>query len=99
VAAHIVIFNNPSLFQADDLHQIRLFLLNGLLLACVWSEIHFGKRVKQLERELKAQDKHDRKVKGAQAHIEEQAPEHAEGAQEAHVQQKKSKEDKNKKKR
>jgi hypothetical protein len=52
-----------------------------------------------LEKELKAQEKQERKVKGAQAHIEAEAPEHAEGAQEAHVQQKKSKEDKNKKKR
>jgi hypothetical protein len=46
VISHIVIFTNPSVFRADDYGQLRYFLFNLLLLACVWSEIGFGHHLK-----------------------------------------------------
>lgn len=61
VLLHIVIFTNPSLFQADNYSDIRLFLLNVLLLTCIWSEIHFWKRVDKHTREIK----HEAKVADA----------------------------------
>ena len=58
VLLHVIIFTNPSIFQADDYSQIRSFMLNVLLLACIWSDIHFGKRLhkhaQEVERDAKA---------------------------------------------
>lgn len=57
VLLHIVIFTNPSIFQADDYSLIRSFLLNVLLLACIWSDMKLGKRFRKHYKEVQYEAK------------------------------------------